>query len=226
MEPNRMFKLLTFFHYGSGLLKESVSRLKADHMTDIEIIFKTMPKSARSGKLAKIWPSDKKDRKVAEPVTFYVGDGYLEGGGNSDSYSLPSVRESKYESLSPEAALQFFIERCIIKDLTESAENYVEKKLNDWEEDDLDSLEDFFADYLSSEVDPDELGMYELASCGPYSLGIDLWYELTPKQRSEFDLSLVEGEHPGSSFSGVEFHGSSQALNQALAKAGLNMTVE
>ena len=193
-------------------------------MTDLEIILETMPESARGGSLAKLWPSDSKNRKVSKPVIFHLEGGYLEAANFSSH--MPSVREAKYECLSPQEALSFLLERCDLEDTTEDAEQKVGKKVSEWSTDDLGVLESVFDDYLSREVDPDELGMWEAISYNAYGLAVQLWEELDPELRSLLDLDLVEGEHPGSSFVGVEYLGSADTLNHALAKAGLNMVVK
>ena len=105
-------------------------------------------------------------------------------------------------------------------------EKTVGKAACEWTEDDLEDLEWFFDDYLNSEVHPDELGMYQLASHSPYGLPIDIWFKLDDKLRAQLDWDYIEGDSPGSSFSAIEYLGSTSTLNRALARAGLNLVVK
>lgn len=194
-------------------------------LSNYDIIFTTMPKSAIKGKFKDIWPVDKKDRKVHAPVEFELEGGFLAESGYCEDDSLPTVREHRYECLPPDQALDFFKELCgweAPDDLLDT----LEKSCEDWAEQDLPVLEEHFRDELDAEVNIESLGMHEASSYSPYGLAVGVIEKLERSERQELDLYVVEGECPGSSFTGVSFNGNIKALNRGLARLGLNMTVK
>jgi len=204
---------------------ETIDKEHIMTLSSHEIIFTTMPRSAIKGKLKDVWPADQKDRKVHAPVEFELDGGYLAESDYCEDYSLPTVREHRYECLPADQALDFFKELCGWE-APDDLLDMLEKGCEDWEEQDLPTLEEYFQAELDAEVDIESLGMYEASSYSAYGLAIGVIEKLERSDRQELDLYVVEGECPGSSFTGVSFDGDIKALNQGLARLGLNMIVK
>jgi hypothetical protein len=84
---------------------------------------------------------------------------------------------------------------------------------------------DYDYDDVPDDVDIESLGPYQAAQYTPYAPGITIFERFGWKDAQRLGLHLIEGDHPGSSFTGVEFVGDVDELNAALAAVGLNLMV-
>ena len=80
-------------------------------------------------------------------------------------------------------------------------------------------------EWLDSDVEPDDMGLLEGMSYTPYGPPIE-FYERVPHADSDrIGLTLIEGDHPGSSFAGVQLLNTPEDANRELQKLGINVIV-
>ena len=80
--------------------------------------------------------------------------------------------------------------------------------------------------WLDERIDPEELGPRSASRYTEYGAGVALYQALPTQICEELGICLVEGDCPGSSFTGVAFSGDVAALNHQLTQLGLNLVVE
>ena len=89
---------------------------------------------------------------------------------------------------------------------------------NNWS---LDEVEE----WLETEIEFDHLGPWQAARLSPYNVGLEIYEGMSVEDAGNLGLYLVEGEHPGSSFTGVAFHENMDELNCELESQGINLVV-
>lgn len=97
----------------------------------------------------------------------------------------------------------------------------IEHLVSDPENWSLDEVEE----WLETEIEFDDLGPWQAARLSPYNVGLEIYETISVEDAGNLGLCLVEGEHPGSSFTGVAFHGNLDELNHELERQGMNMVV-
>jgi hypothetical protein len=182
----------------------------------LKVIFSTASTAAMSG-LLPLWPKNALSRPIAEPVILEIGsDGYLImkdfdwGGALAE---LPTFREQhQLENLSPKN----------LKERLNAEIGLIEHIVSDPEDWSLEEVED----WLNSSVELEDLGLWEAMSYTEYGPAIDIWESVGWDRSEELGLTLIEGDHPGSDFAGVQFFGDPTELNRELQREGLNLIVE
>jgi len=58
-----------------------------------------------------------------------------------------------------------------------------------------------------------------------YGPGIEIYEQMSREQARDLGLELVDGDHPGSSFVGVAYHGDIESLNEGLERLGMNLVI-
>lgn len=206
--------------------RPSTNKMVKGKLDPYDIIFKSMPRIGVRSPLAGIWPECAKRDKVSKPVIFEIEFGYLVEAGFGDDYELPTVREYDYEDLSRDEALDYFKDLCEGDGITADVEEEIGSPIDKWTKQNVEYLESYFSYHLDSSVDPDKLGRYSLAIRSKYGLAILVHDRIGSDLAEKMNLFLVDGEHPGSDFIGVNYTGSdTEALNHWFAKTGLNMIV-
>jgi hypothetical protein len=177
------------------------------------VIFATASAAALSG-ASTIWPTEALSRPLADPfiVSFDDSNYLIDPNFDYSAVQFPTRREFyDLEGLSGEKLRSEIGRRFDEFD-------WLVEDTNDWS---LSEIEP----WLDEEVDIEELGEYQSTFYGEYGAGLRIYENLSGKQADELDLELVEGDHPGSSFTGVAFYGDVDELNRKLESEGLNMIV-
>ena len=78
----------------------------------------------------------------------------------------------------------------------------IEHLVSDPENWSLDEVEE----WLETEIEFDNLGPWQAARLSPYNVGLKIYETTSVEDAGNLGLCLVEGGHPGSSFTGVAFH--------------------
>ena len=78
---------------------------------------------------------------------------------------------------------------------------------------------------LDSALEPDDMGLLEGMSYTPYGPPIEFYQQISQEDSESIGLTLVEGDHPGSSFAGVQLFNTTRDANRALQRLGINVVV-
>ena len=79
--------------------------------------------------------------------------------------------------------------------------------------------------WLDSDIRFEDMSPWNAAQYTEYADGVRLYDSFSLEESMELNLSLVEGDSPGSDFCGVYFTGDVEELNQALQSRGINIVV-
>jgi hypothetical protein len=184
----------------------------------LHVLFKTVPSLSLVGPaLFDLWPKEAAEREVAAPFELVLdSSGYvIDPDCDVDHTSLPTLRElleGRYDFAGASRARQ---DEILCEHYGYDPENEEETRAE--LEGDRERLDD--------RVDPEEISPYELAQLGEQSQGIEIYEALLGEGHEDLGLHLVEGDHPGSHFTGVRFVGDVDRLNCELARRGLNLVV-
>jgi len=184
----------------------------------LHVLFKTVPSLSLVGPaLLDLWPEEAAQREVAAPFELVLDSGgyVIDPDCDVDHTSLPTLRElleRRYDFAGASRARQdeIFSEHFELdpedEEETTSTLAWARGRLDEW-------------------VEAEELSPYELAQLGEQSQGIEIYEALLGEGHEDLGLHLVEGDHPGSHFTGVRFVGDLERLNRELARRGLNLVV-
>ena len=78
---------------------------------------------------------------------------------------------------------------------------------------------------MDDTIDQERVSMHELAAYSVWGTALDLYDSLTREENERLGLEYVDGEHPGSDFVAVAFHGDLADLNRDLDRMGMNFVV-
>ena len=179
----------------------------------LKVVFTTTSAAAVSGVLPH-WPAEALSRPIMEPVEF-ADDGYgylIDPDMKYYDISHPTFREwLGLEGYSPGQ----------LKEKLKGEEwrfEYLISDSGDWNINEV-------QEWLDSDVEPDDMGLLEGMSYTPYGPPIE-FYERVPHADSDrIGLTLIEGDHPGSSFAGVRLLNTPEDANRELQKLGINVIV-
>ena len=179
----------------------------------LKVVFTTTSAVVVSGVLPH-WPAEALSRPIMEPVEF-ADDGYgylIDPDMKYYDISHPTFREwLGLEGYSPGQ----------LKEKLKGEEwrfEYLISDSGDWNINEV-------QEWLDSDVEPDDMGLLEGMSYTPYGPPIE-FYERVPHADSDrIGLTLIEGDHPGSSFAGVQLLNTPEDANRELQKLGINVIV-
>jgi len=184
----------------------------------LSILFHTVPAVAVVGpSLAAAWPAEARQREVHAPVVLEIDrSGYVVDPDydiDEAIAALPTNREyywskGELEAMSPE---EWY------------AAVYYERHLEEPDPDEPQvSAEDRAGlhEWLDEVIDLEWIGAHAAGKFLPTGPGLDLHLAVG---HLDLGLCLVEGDHPGSSFTGVVFRGDVDVANRKLAENGINM---
>ena len=178
----------------------------------IKTVFATASLAAVSSATT-LWPANSLSRPIAEPIYLTIEDGYIvDAGFDYCDLELPTFREHhSLVGLGP-AQLKSELEKLFddMEHLVEDPENWSIDEVKEW---------------LDSPVELDNLGLWEAMKHTHYGPGIEIYEKLTREQVDELGIELVDGDHPGSNFMGVAFHGDINELNKVLDRLAMNLII-
>lgn len=187
----------------------------------LEFVLSTIPACALpGGALAGAWPSDELERDVAEPwvLALSYGTELWDPSDADGALRVPSLREWISDSY-PGLA-----ERGGVGEREAMQEYLVNEGFCDEDEDLREALKGL-RKRLDTGLDSD-LGDFEQwleTECK--SAAWTTWTGLPEEVQNKVGLSLVEGDHPGSSCTYIRWGGTLPELNDALLQAGVNIHV-
>jgi hypothetical protein len=188
--------------------------LKINRRDFLKVIFKTTSAIAVSGTIP-YWPTEALSRPVMDPVIFSDdGYGYLIDA-NADYYDLtpPTFREW--------LNLEGLTLKQLSKHLKEEEWRF-EHPISHTDERSVAEVQE----WLESDVELNDMGLWEAMSYTPYGPPISFYDELSSEDADQLGLYLIEGDTPGSSFAGVQAQSKPQELNRELQKLGINVQVK
>ena len=180
----------------------------------LKVIFTTTSAAAVSGVLPH-WPAAELNRPVREPVVFADdGDGYLiDSSMEYYDFGLPTFREHlDLEGLGPKQ----------LKTRLKQEEWRFEHLISDSGNWNIDEVQE----WLDSDVEVDDLSIREGMTYSPYGPPIEFYDQLPYADSEKIGLALIEGDHPGSSFAGIQLLNTPDDANRELQKLGINVIVE
>jgi hypothetical protein len=179
----------------------------------LKIVFASTSVVAVSGASA-LWPSVALSRPVCDPVHLNIDDsGYIvDPGFDYCDLDVPTYRE--YHSL---VGLGQNDLRVALNNEPGLIENLVVDP-DDWS---LEEIEGWLDEY----VDLDDMGTWEGMKYTHYGPGIEIYEQMSREQVNDLGLELVDGDHPGSSFVGVAYHGDIEELNEGFERLGMNLVI-
>ena len=179
----------------------------------LKIVFQTAPAVAVVGKLA-LWPSEALSRPAFDPVYLSIDEsGYIvDPGFDYCDLITPTFRERHSLVGLSNAELKANLENIFyeIEHLVEDPENWTIDEVQEW---------------LDTHVELEDLGSREAMKYTEYGPGIGIYDRMSSEQAANLGLELVDGDHPGSSFVGVAYHGDIESLNEGLERLGLNLVI-
>ena len=179
----------------------------------LNIVFKTAPAIVVVGKLA-LWPSAALSRPVMEPVRLVLDDeDYLvDPGFDYCDLITPTFREHHSLVGLNNAELKTHLEEIFyeIEHLVTNPDNWTVDEVQEW---------------LDTNVELEHLGTWQAMRYTHYGPGIEIYERMSREQACDLGLELVDGDHPGSSFVGVAYHGDIDKLNESLEQLGLNLVI-
>ena len=180
----------------------------------LKVIFTTTSAAAVSGVLPH-WPAAELNRPVREPVVFADdGDGYLiDSSMKYYDFGLPTFREHlDLEGLGPKQ----------LKTRLKQEEWRFEHLISDSGNWNIDEVQE----WLDSDVEVDDLSIREGMTYSPYGPPIEFYDQLPYADSEKIGLALIEGDHPGSSFAGIQLLNTPDDANRELQKLGINVIIE
>ena len=180
----------------------------------LKVIFTTTSAAAVSGVLPH-WPAAALNRPVREPVVF-ADDGYgylIDSSMEYYDFSLPTFREHLgLEGLGPKQ----------LKTRLKQEESRFEHLISASGRWNIDEVQE----WLDSDVEFDDLSLREGMTYTPYGPPIEFYDQLPYADSEKIGLALIEGDHPGSSFAGIQLLNTPDDANRELQKLGINVIVE
>ena len=180
----------------------------------LKVIFTTTSAAAVSGVFPH-WPSAALNRPVREPVVF-ADDGYgylIDSSMEYYDFGLPTFRE--YLNLEGLGAKQ-------LKTRLKKEEWRFEHLISASGRWNIDEVQE----WLDSDVEFDDLSLREGMTYTPYGPPIEFYDQLPYADSEKIGLVLIEGDHPGSSFAGIQLLNTPDDANRELQKLGINVIVE
>ena len=180
----------------------------------LKIIFTTTSAAAVSGVLPH-WPAAALNRPVREPVVF-ADDGYgylIDSSMEYYDFGLPTFREHLgLEGLGPKQ----------LKTRLKQEESRFEHLISASGRWNIDEVQE----WLDSDVEFDDLSLREGMTYTPYGPPIEFYDQLPYADSEKIGLALIEGDHPGSSFAGIQLLNTPDDANRELQKLGINVIIE
>lgn len=188
-----------------------------DRRDFIKFVFGTASAVAVSGG-SSIWPTEALTRPIAEPAKLALDDyNYLVDPYFDYNPQLPTYREFlSLENLSNSEL------KDALKDDTWRFEHHL-KDPDNWSVHEIQG-------WLEEGIDFDDMSPWNAAQYTEYGNGIRLYDALPYEDVRDLNLTLMEGEVPGSSFCGVRYDGDFEEdfdnLNRGLAGRGINLIID
>lgn len=188
-----------------------------DRRDFIKFVFGTASAVAVSGG-SSIWPTEALTRPIAEPAKLALDDyNYLVDPYFDYNPQLPTYREFlSLENLSNSEL------KDALKDDTWRFEHHL-KDPDNWSVHEIQG-------WLEESIDFDDMSPWNAAQYTEYGNGIRLYDALPNEDVRDLNLTLMEGEVPGSNFCGVRYDGDFEEdfdnLNRGLAGRGINLIID
>ena len=188
-----------------------------DRRDFIKFVFGTASAVAVSGG-SSIWPTEALTRPIAEPAKLALDDyNYLIDPYFDFNPQLPTYREFlSLENLSNSEL------KDALKDDTWRFEHHL-KDPDNWSVHEIQG-------WLEESIDFDDMSPWNAAQYTEYGNGIRLYDALPNEDVRDLNLTLMEGEVPGSNFCGVRYDGDFEEdfdnLNRGLAGRGINLIID
>ena len=188
-----------------------------DRRDFIKFVFGTASAVAVSGG-SSIWPTEALTRPIAEPAKLALDDyNYLVDPYFDYNPQLPTYREFlSLENLSNSEL------KDALKDDTWRFEHHL-KDPDNWSVHEIQG-------WLEESIDFDDMSPWNAAQYTEYGNGIRLYDALPNEDVRDLNLTLMEGEVPGSNFCGVRYDGDFEEdfdnLNRGLAGRGINLIIQ
>jgi hypothetical protein len=190
-----------------------IMSIEVDRREFLKIVFASTSVVAISGASA-LWPSAALSRPVFDPVYLNIDDsGYIiDSGFDYCDLDVPTYREHHslvgYEKNKLKAELEGIFEQ--IEHLVSDPENWSVDEVEEW---------------LNSPMDLADMGTWEGMKYTHYGPGIEIYDRMSREQVNDLGLELVDGDHPGSDFVGVAYHGDIGELNKGFERLGMNLVI-
>ena len=188
-----------------------------DRRDFVKFVFGTASAVAVSGG-SSIWPTEALTRPIAEPAKLALDDyNYLVDPYFDYNPQLPTYREFlSLENLSNSEL------KDALKDDTWRFEHHL-KDPDNWSVHEIQG-------WLEESIDFDDMSPWNAAQYTEYGNGIRLHDALPYEDVRDLNLTLVEGDVPGSNFCGVRYDGDFEEdfdnLNRGLAGRGINLIID
>ena len=188
-----------------------------DRRDFIKFVFGTASAVAVSGG-SSIWPTEALTRPIAKPAKLALDDyNYLVDPYFDYNPQLPTYREFlSLENLSNSEL------KDALKDDTWRFEHHL-KDPDNWSVHEIQG-------WLEESIDFDDMSPWNAAQYTEYGNGIRLYDALPYEDVRDLNLTLMEGEVPGSNFCGVRYDGDFEEdfdnLNRGLAGRGINLIIQ
>ena len=188
-----------------------------DRRDFIKFVFGTASAVALSGG-SSIWPTEALTRPIAEPAKLALDDyNYLVDPYFDYNPQLPTYREFlSLENLSNSEL------KDALKDDTWRFEQHL-KDPDNWSVHEIQG-------WLEESIGFDDMSPWNAAQYTEYGNGIRLYDALPYEDVRDLNLTLMEGEVPGSNFCGVRYDGDFEEdfdnLNRGLAGRGINLIID
>ena len=188
-----------------------------DRRDFIKFVFGTASAVAVSGG-SSIWPTEALTRPIAEPAKLALDDyNYLVDPYFDYNPQLPTYRE--FLSLKNLSNSEL---KDALKDDTWRFEHHL-KDPDNWSVHEIQG-------WLEESIDFDDMSPWNAAQYTEYGNGIRLYDALPYEDVRDLNLTLMEGEVPGSNFCGVRYDGDFEEdfdnLNRGLAGRGINLIID
>jgi hypothetical protein len=179
----------------------------------LKIVFQTVPTVAVVSKMA-LWPGEALSRPASDPVYLSIDEnGYIvDPGFDYCDLITPTFREHHSLDGLSNAELKANLDDNFyeIEHLVTDPDNWTIDEIQEW---------------LDTNVELEHLGSREAMKYTEYGPGIGIYDRMSNAQAASLGLELVDGDHPGSSFVGVAYHGNIESLNEGLERLGLNLVI-
>ena len=188
-----------------------------DRRDFIKFVFGTASAVAITGG-SSIWPTEALTRPIAEPAKLALDDyNYLVDPYFDYNPQLPTYREFlSLENLSNSEL------KDALKDDTWRFDHHL-KDPDNWSVHEIQG-------WLEESIDFDDMSPWNAAQYTEYGNGIRLYDALPNEDVRDLNLTLIEGEVPGSNFCGVRYDGDFEEdfdnLNRGLAGRGINLIID
>jgi len=180
----------------------------------LKIVFASTSVVAVSG-ASTLWPSDQLTRPVEEPVYLEVDESGYIVDPRFDYCDLCPPTNREYHSLvglgKNELRAALTNELGLIENLVIDPDNWSLEEIDDW---------------LDEYVDLDDMGTLEAMKYTHYGPALQIYQQMDHRDADDVGFQLVDGDHPGSSFVGIAFHGDKEELNHQLERLGMNLVIK